>query len=91
MLFVVTFTFLIDGKYSKVYIVSETRPHPTLTSTPRITSKNQAALHRAETVMADAALPEGWIKKESSRHPGRYYYYNTVTKVKERRLVREEC
>jgi len=24
-------------------------------------------------------LPEGWIKKESKSHPGRPYYFNTVT------------
>lgn len=26
------------------------------------------------------SLPEGWIQKESKSHPGKPYYYNTVTK-----------
>ena len=27
-----------------------------------------------------SSLPTGWISKESKSHPGRIYYYNTVTK-----------
>lgn len=29
--------------------------------------------------MADASLPEGWIRKESRSHQGSFYYFNTLT------------
>ena len=33
--------------------------------------------------MSDAPLPSGWIAKESTSHPGKVYYFNTVSGVRE--------
>ncbi len=32
--------------------------------------------------MSDAPLPAGWIAKESTSHPGKVYFFNTVSGVR---------